>query len=405
MATCELRSFDEHMRKEMSPRTSPSSPDMEDDVAFAAQMCKVKAIVKKARPAPPKRRAERPLPSVQPTADSVVSLPLYVTEQDRRRFLQQARKAADKYGVKVVRPHAGNLVAPFLVQGKREAARAFIERMEEDCVRGQTRSSDETASPDITPEHYGKAIGKGGARLKYITEKYGVRVSVPKDRESPIAVSGQSESVRGAIREMEELVRQDLLKRRVALPVKSHEHPQSPLIVEGPLDAAERAVASIQLRVAERRRLNEAYAEERRRREELRGTIPVRVEPGRVGMAIGKGAFRVRHVAQRHRVRIQLPERNKPDGQILVTGLKDDARAAVAELELMAKLKLRPEHVLVPLRIKSEEHVLVLGPEGCRAAWLGREFGVRVVRPSADGPSCSRAASRPWPGLRPTSRA
>ncbi|XP_069999372.1 vigilin-like [Penaeus vannamei] len=414
MAACELRSFDEHLRKEMSPRTSPSSPDMEDDVAFAAQMCKVKAIVKKARPAPPKRRAERPLPSAQPSADSVVSLPLYVAEKDRRRFLQQARKAADKYGVKVVRPHAGNLVAPFLVQGKREAARAFIERME---VRGQTRSSDETASPDIAPEHYGQAIGKGGARLKYISEKYGVRVSVPKDRESPIAVSGQSESVRGAVREMEELVRQDLLKRRVALPVKvlpedigvvigkggchaaqiqeefgvrlrtqSHEHPQSPLIVEGPLDAAERAVASIQLHVAERRRLNEAYAEEQRRREELRGTIPVCVEPGRVGMAIGKGAFRVRHVAQRHRVRIQLPERNKPDGQILVTGLKDDARAAVAELELMAKLKLRPEHVLVPLRIKSEEHILVLGPEGCRAAWLGREFGVRVVRPSADGP-------------------
>ncbi|ROT69897.1 Vigilin [Penaeus vannamei] len=417
-ATREARSFDEHLRKEMSPRSelsfaSHSSPDLEDDVAFAAQMCKVKDVVRKARPAPPRRRAERPLPAVKASADSVVSLPLYVAEEDRRRFLQQARKAAEKYGVKLVRPHAGNLVAPFLVQGQREAARAFIQHTE-DCVRGR---SDETASPDIAPEHYGKAIGKGGARLKYITEKYGVRVSVPKDRESPIAVSGQSESVRGAVREMEELVRQDLLKRRVALPVKvlpedigvvigkggchaaqiqeefgvrlrtqSHEHPQSPLVVEGPLDAAERAVASIQLRVAERRRLNEAYAEERRRREELRGTIPVRVEPGRVGMAIGKGAFRVRHVAQRHRVRIQLPERNKPDGQILVTGLKDDARAAVAELELMAKLKLRPEHVLVPLRVKSEEHILVLGPEGCRAAWLGREFGVRVVRPSADGP-------------------
>ncbi|XP_069982158.1 vigilin-like [Penaeus vannamei] len=397
MAACELRSFYEHLRKEMRPRSersfaSAASPDLEDDVAFAAQMCKVKDVVQKARPAPPKRRAERPLPAVQASADAVVSLPLYVAEEDRRRFLQQARKAAEKYGVKLVRPHAGNLVAPFLVQGKREAARAFIQRME-DCVRGQTRSSDDTASPDIAPEHYGKAIGKGGARLKYISEKYGVRVSVPKDRESPIAVSGQSESVRGAIKEMEELVQQDLLKRRVALPEEfgvtlrthSREHPQSPLVVEGPLAAAEKAVASIQLHVSERRRLNEAYAEERRRREELRGTIPVCVEPGRVGMAIGKGAFRVRHVAQRHRVRIQLPERNKPDGQILVTGLKEDARAAVAELELMAKLKLRPEHVLVPLRIKREEHILVLGPEGCRAAWLAREFGVRV-RPSADGP-------------------
>jgi len=146
-------------------------------------------------------------------------------------------------------------------------------------------------------------------------------------------------------------------------------------------------VASIQLRVAERRRLNEAYAEERRRREELRGTIPVRVEPGRVGMAIGKGAFRVRHVAQRHRVRIQLPERNKPDGQILVTGLKENALAAVAELELMAtNLNLRPEHVLVPLRIKRAEHILVLGPEGSRAAWIQRQFGVRLTRRSVNWP-------------------
>ena len=86
-------------------------------------------------------------------------------------------------------------------------------------------------------------------------------------------------------------------------------------------------------------------------------------------------------------MRIQLPEQNKPDGQILVTGLKENALAAVAELELMAtNLNLRPEHVLVPLRIKRAEHILVLGPEGSRAAWIQRQFGVRLTRRSVNWP-------------------
>lgn len=254
--------------------------------------------------------------------------------------------------MKLVRPHAGNLVAPFLVKGKQEAAQAFIQHMEacicgnrplrmplqipvdlqpllktkqapgiwlkmplreddpsESCaligkekdralmlkkladIEGQVRSS-ESASPDIAPAHYGKAIGKGGARISYIREKYGVRVNVPKDRESPIVVSGLSANVRGAIKELEELVQQDVLQQRVVLPVEilpedigiaigkggchaskvqeefgvklrthSREHPEWPLVVEGPLGAAEKAVASIQLQVAERRRRDEEFAE------------------------------------------------------------------------------------------------------------------------------------------------
>ncbi|ROT84353.1 hypothetical protein C7M84_022460 [Penaeus vannamei] len=294
---------------------SQASSDLEDDEAFATHMYK---------PA------------------------LYVV--DRRRFLQQAAKATEKYGVKLVRPHAGNLVEPFLVKGKQEAARAFIQHM-----RGSRQR------PLMTrPRHRARALRQG--------HRQGRRPPQVHHRE--VRSAGKSESVRGAIRELEELVQQDLLKRRVVLPVNilpedigfaigksgchaaqiqqefgvrlrthSREHPQSPLVVEGPLDAAEKAVASIKLHVAERRRLNEAYAEERRRREELRGTIPV---------------------------------------CILVTGLKEDARAAVAELEFMAKLKLHVlVHVLVPLRIKPEDHILVLGPEGCRAAWLEREYAVR----------------------------
>lgn len=56
-------------------------------------------------------------------------------------------------------------------------------------------------------------------RLKYILEKYNVRVCVPKDKESLIAVSGKSVSVRIAIKGLEELVQQDVLKQRVVLPV------------------------------------------------------------------------------------------------------------------------------------------------------------------------------------------
>jgi len=83
-------------------------------------------------------------------------------------------------------------------------------------------------------------------------------------------------------------------------------------------------------------------------------------------------------------VTIQLPERNKPGAQILVTGFKENARAAVAELELMANLKLRPEHVLVPLHIRREEHILVLGPEGSMAAWIERNYGVQFLWPRAE---------------------
>ncbi|ROT73285.1 hypothetical protein C7M84_008284 [Penaeus vannamei] len=319
-------------------------------------------------------------------------------------------KAAENFSVKLVRPHAGNLVAPFLVKGKQEAAQPFIQHMEacicgnrplcmplqipvdlqpllktkqalgiwlkmplreddpsESCtiigkekdralmlkkladIEGQVRSS-ESASPDIAPAHYGKAIGKGGARIR---EKYGVRVNVLKDRESPIVVSGLSANVRGAIKELEELVQQDVLQQRMVLLVEilpedigiaigkggchtykvqeefgvklrthSREHPEWPLVVEGPLGAAEKAVGSIQL--------------------------------------------------QRHGMTIQLPERNKLGAQILVTGLKENARVTVAELELMANLKLRPEHVLVPLHIRREEHILVLGPDGSMAAWIER---------------------------------
>ncbi|ROT78717.1 putative vigilin-like isoform X1 [Penaeus vannamei] len=372
-----------------------------------------------------------------------------------------AGKAAENFGVKLVRPHAGNLVAPFLVKGKQEVAQASIQHMEacicgnrplrmplqipvdlqpllktkqapgiwlkmplreddpsESCaligkekdralmlkkladIEGQVRSS-ESASPDIAPAHYGKAIGKGGARISYIREKYGVRVNVPKDRESPIVVSDLSVNVRGAIMKLEELVQQDVPQQHVVLPVEilpedigiaigkgrchaskvqegfgvklsthSREHPELPLVVEGPLGAAEKAVASVQL--------------QRRRREELKGTIPVCVEPGRIGKVIGKGGFRIRHVAQRHGVTIQLPERNKPGAQILVTGFKENARATVAELELMANLKLRPEHVLVPLHIRPEEHILVLGPEGSMAAWIERNYGVQFLWPRAE---------------------
>ncbi|ROT78062.1 hypothetical protein C7M84_003245 [Penaeus vannamei] len=340
-------------------------------------------------------------------ANAGVSLSMYVALEDRRRFLQQAGKAAENFGVKLVRPHVGNLVAPFLVKGKQKAAHAFILHMEacisgnrslrmplqipvdlqplletkqapgiwlkmplreddpsESCaligkekdralmlkkladIEGQVRSSEST-SPDIAPAHYGKAIGKGGARISYIREKHGVWVNVPKDRESSIVVSGLSANVRGAIKELEELVQQDVLQQRVVLPVEilpedigiaigkggchasklqeefgvklrthSREHPEWPLVVEGPLGAAEKAVATIQLHVAERRRRNEEFAEERRRREEMKERFPVCVEPGR----IGKRGFRIRHVAQRHGVTIQLPERNKPGAQILVTG-------------------------------------------------------------------------------------
>ncbi|ROT81275.1 KH domain protein [Penaeus vannamei] len=366
-----------------------------------------------------------------------------------------AGKAAENFGVKLVRPHARNLVAPFLVKGKQEAAQGFIQHMEacicgnrplrmplqipvdlqpllktkqapgiwlkmpfreddpsESCaligkekdralmlkeladIEGQVRSS-ESASPDIAPAHY----GKGGARISYIREKYGVRVNVPKDRESPIIVSGLSANVRGAIKELEELVQQDVLQQRVVLPVEilpedigiaigkggchaskvqeefgvklrthSREHPEWPLVVEGPLAQPKKPWPPCN----------------RIRREELKGTIPICVEPGRIGKAIGKGGFRIRHVAYRHGVTIQLPERNKPGAQILVTGLMENARTAVAELEVMANLELRPEHVLVPLHIRREEHILVHDPKGSMAAWIERNYGVQFLCPRAE---------------------
>ncbi|ROT71032.1 hypothetical protein C7M84_010671 [Penaeus vannamei] len=359
---------------------SLTSSDLEDDVEFAAQMCKVKGFgVQKNRPAPAQRREA------------------FLREEDRRRFFQQAGKAAEKFDVKLFRPHAGNLVAPFLVKSKEEATCAYMQHIEnfvqalrmlakqalgiwlempfkeeepsESCTRWQGKDralllkklgeiegqvcSSETTSSDIAPAHYGKVIGKGGARLKYIHEKYGVRVSIPKDKESSITVSGKSDSVCGAIKEVEELVQKDELLQLpigkggshaakvqeefgVKLHTKSREHSESRLVVKGPLSAAEKAVASIKLNVAGRRRLNE----ERCRREE------------------------------ETKVKIQLPERNKPDAQILVTGLKENAQAVVAQLELMANLKLRPKHVLVSLRIKSDEHILVLGPSETSASGL-----------------------------------
>ncbi|XP_069992310.1 vigilin-like [Penaeus vannamei] len=205
-------------------------------------------------------------------------------------------------------------------------------------IEGQVRSS-ERASSDIAPAHYGKVIGKGGARISYIREKYGVWVNVPKDRESPIVISGLSTNVRRAIKELEELVQQDVLQQRVVLPVEilpedigiaigkggchackvqeefgvklrthSREHPEWPLVVEGPLGAAEKAVASIQL--------------------------------------------------------------------------QENARAAVAEL--IANLKFRPKHVLVPVHIRREEHILVLGPEGSMVAWIERNYGVQFLWPRAE---------------------
>ncbi|XP_069993111.1 uncharacterized protein [Penaeus vannamei] len=187
-------------------------------------------------------------------------------------------------------------------------------------IEGKVGSS-ETASPDIAPVPHGKAIGKGGAHLKYIHEKYQVRVSVPKDK-VPIPVSGKPVTVRGVPSRRWRSSSSRTLKQRVFLPVnilpedlgvaigkggshaakvqeefgvklrtKSREHPERTLVVEGPLSADEKAAASIEPHVAERHRFNEEHAEERRRREELRGTFPVCVEPGRIGKAIGKGRF------------------------------------------------------------------------------------------------------------------
>jgi len=69
-----------------------------------------------------------------------------------------------------------------------------------------------------------------------------------------------------------------------------------------------------------------------------------------------------------------------------VTGPKEKAMAAVVELQLMANLKLSPNHVLVALNIKPEERILVLGPEDSKAAWLEREFAVRFMKPANNGP-------------------
>ncbi|XP_069988566.1 vigilin-like [Penaeus vannamei] len=247
-------------------------------------------------------------------------------------------------------------------------------------IEGQVRNS-ESASPDIAPAHYGEAIGKGGARISYIREKYGVWVNVPKDRESPIVVSGLSANVRGAIKELEELVLQDVLQQRVVLPVEILPEDISIAIGKGGCHAFKvQEEFGVKLRTQSRehpewplkkRRRNEEFAEEWHRREELKGTIPVCVEPWRIGKAIGESGFRIRHVAQRHVVTIQPPERNKPGAQILVTGL-------------MANLKLRPEHILVPLHIKREEHILELGPEGSMAAWIERNYGVQFLWPRAE---------------------
>ncbi|XP_069979434.1 vigilin-like [Penaeus vannamei] len=252
------------------------------------------------------------------------------------------------------------------------------------------------ASLDIAPAHYGKAIGKGGARLKYIYDKFKVWVSVPTDGKSPITVSGESSSVRGAIKELEELVQRNVLKQSVFLPVnilpedlgvaigkggsyaakvkeefgikihtKAREHPESLLVIEGLLNAAEKVMASIELHIAERRRLNEEF--------------PVCVEPGWIGKVIGKGRFRIRYVVKRHSMRIQ------PDAQILMMSLRENA-LAVAKLQLTANYKLLPQDVHVPLRIEHGMDLFVLGPKGCRAAKIWPEFGVRIVRPIVNGP-------------------
>ncbi|XP_037793856.1 vigilin-like [Penaeus monodon] len=241
--------------------------------------------------------------------------------------------------------------------------------------------------------------------------RYNVRVTVPKD-ESPISISGKSESVHDAIKELEELVQQDVPKQHVFLPVnilpedlgvaigkggsqsskvkeefgvklytRCNKHPQRPLVVVGPLEEAQKAVAYIEQHVAERRRLNEERAEKQCRREEVMGTFPVNVESNQIGRVIGKGGFRISYIAKRYSVKIQLPERNKEDGAVLVMGLKEDAQAAAAVLELVANRKLLPKHILAPLRISHEDNLIVLGPKGCRAAGIEREFGVRLVGP------------------------
>ncbi|XP_047479411.1 vigilin-like [Penaeus chinensis] len=277
--------------------------------------------------------------------------------------------------------------------GKAKDRTQMLKTLEE--IQQQLRNQ-ETASPDIAPEHYGKAVGKNGDRLKYIQKKYNVRVTVPKD-ESAITIWGHSESVRDAIKELEELVQQDVLKQRVFLPVnilpedigfaigKGGSHATKVnelfgLVVEGPLDEAQKAVVHIEQYVAERHRLNEERAEEQRRREEMMGTFPVHVEPNQVGKIIGKGGFRIRYIASKFNVNVQLPEQK--DGAILVSGLKENAELAATAFEVMATRKLLPDHVLVPLRIKREDNLIVLGPEGCRAPRIERDFGIKLVRPS-----------------------
>lgn len=210
------------------------------------------------------------------------------------------------------------------------------------------------------------AIGKGGTRLKYLQKKYKVKITVPKDRVSALIVSGESANVQSAIKELEELVEGDLLKQHV--------------VVEGPLTAAQKAVASIETHVAERCRRIKDQAEKPQRREEL-VDFPVCIEPDEIPKAIGKGGFRTRHVARRHNVKIQLPKRDKPDAPILVTGPTENVLNAMTQLELMVNhLKLAPAHVLLPLRLDRDDRILLLGPASDRVAQIEQDLGHRFVR-------------------------
>ncbi|ROT84151.1 hypothetical protein C7M84_022646 [Penaeus vannamei] len=310
---------------------------------------------------------EAPHPVVQPSIDAIVNLPLYIAEKNRRRFFQQVGKAADKFNMKLARPHADNLVAPFLVKERKSRPRlrpahgGLRSRQEAPADAGsdpsglaatdegqaapgiwlQTPSREDEPSessalvgkakdralmlkklgetevrslrrpPRHRPAHYGKAIGKcarchqgaGGARPAGRAQ---VALVPPGEHPSRGPRRCHREGGSHAAKAQEEF--------GVKLRTKSREHPESGR------GASERSREGRGLHRAPCCR--EAPPEGGARREELRGTFPSASSPA--GSA-------------------------------------------------------RPS-------ARRDEHILVLGPEGCRAAWIEREFGVRFVRPSGNMP-------------------
>eukprot|EP00056_Hartaetosiga_gracilis_P003044 m.59137 g.59137 ORF g.59137 m.59137 type:complete len:1177 (+) comp11308_c0_seq1:177-3707(+) len=179
---------------------------------------------------------------------------------------------------------------------------------------------------EIPREHFGFIIGPKGATLKELSQKYSVKINVPKDdKTNAITIIGTTANCKRAAQDIKNISLDRAKKDSRKLPVLKAYH----ALVAGPNNAT------------------------------------------------------IKRIEQQHGVRIHIPPQSSTSDEIIVNGDRDPVSAACDEILRLYKEKLESCGELTA-QIPRTQHRFIIGPKGMNLRSITEETGVIVEVPSVE---------------------